>query len=243
VAAHDPGYVDEKWGNSTTNGTAGNDIESIVERSANFLVGYQDRAYAERYRERVGKAVNSEKELAPGRHEFSKAVARSYFKLLAYKDEYEVARLYTGKDFVESIDAQFEGEYRLEFNLAPPWLSKRDRRTGEIHKKTFGPWMLKIFNVLKKFKRLRGTSLDPFSYTSDRKLERQLIRGFEKDLEKLLTGLNQDNYQTATAIAELPMKIRGYGHVKLAAVENVRAIRDPLWESFDNPQAAALSPR
>jgi indolepyruvate ferredoxin oxidoreductase len=153
-----------------------------------------------------------------------------------------VARLYTGKDFVESIDAQFEGEYRLEFNLAPPWLSKRDRRTGEIHKKTFGPWMLKIFNVLKKFKRLRGTSLDPFSYTSDRKLERQLIRGFEKDLEKLLTGLNQDNYQTATAIAELPMKIRGYGHVKLAAVENVRAMRDPLWELFDNPQATAPSP-
>ena len=102
--------------------------------------------------------------------------------------------------------------------------------------------MLKLFNVLKKFKRLRGTLLDPFSYASDRKLERQLIRDFEKDLEKLLTGLNQDTYQTATAIAELPMKIRGYGHVKLAAVENVRTVRDPLWESFDNHQATAPSP-
>jgi indolepyruvate ferredoxin oxidoreductase len=158
----------------------------------------------------------------------SKAVARYYFKLLAYKDEYEVARLYSDGSFIRQLAAQFEGDYRLQFHLAPTWLSKPDARTGVIRKRQFGPWMLKAFGLLAKFKFLRGTPLDVFGYSAERKLELDLIDDYEQNLDYLLKELNADNYRTALALAELPEQIRGYGHVKEAAVAKSRASSQQL---------------
>jgi len=236
MAAHDPKYIEAQGNTKDVDDAPAKDIESILERRADFLSGYQSRKYAARYRRMIEKVIATENGATPGRRGFSKAVARSYFKLLAYKDEYEVARLFTEPRFMESIEAQFEGDFELEFNLAPTWLGKPDKSTGVVTKRKFGPWILKPFRVLKKFKWLRGTFVDPFGYAGDRILERRLIREYEKMLDQLLAGLDQDNYQTATAIAELPMQIRGYGHVKLASAEKARALQDQLWESFNDPE-------
>lgn len=235
LAAVDPGYVEEQISSPEDEVTPANDIETMVDRRAEFLVGYQGRGLANRYRKKVELALDREKLAAPGHQEFGAAVVRSYFKLLAYKDEYEVARLYSDPRFRQGIDTQFEGEYRLEFNLAPAWLGKPGSGTGETKKRTFGPWILVIFNVLKKMKWLRGTLLDPFAYASDRRLERRLIREYEYTLDQLIAGLDQNNYRAAIAIAELPMKIRGFGHVKLASEIQARSLQDQLWKEFNDP--------
>src|SRR5690606_27716057 len=184
-------------------------LEEIVADRMARLTAYQDVAYAQRYQalvERVRRADGADQAL-------SRAVARYYFKLLAYKDEYEVARLYSEPAFRQRLEAQFEGDYRLQFHLAPAWLAKRDRVTGEPRKREFGPWMLDVFGVLAKFRFLRGTPLDPFGYGHDRRVERQLITEYEKTLDELLARLKPTNYRTAVAIAALPEQIRGYGPV------------------------------
>jgi hypothetical protein len=152
----------------------------------------------------------------------SKAVARYYFKLLAYKDEYEVARLYSEPEFRQQLQAQFEGDYKLQFHLAPAWLAKRDAVTGEPRKRELGPWVLNLFGVLAKFRFLRGTPLDPFGYGHDRRVERQLISEYEKTVDELLAQLKPTNYRTAVAIAALPEQIRGYGPVKERSIAKAR---------------------
>jgi indolepyruvate ferredoxin oxidoreductase len=152
----------------------------------------------------------------------SRAVARNYAKLLAYKDEYEVARLYSDGRFIQQLEAQFQGDYRLEFHLAPSWLSKPDPVTGQPRKRRFGPWMLKAFGLLARFKVLRGTPLDLFGYSAERKLELQLIEDYQRSVDYLLKQLNAGNYRSAVALAELPEQIRGYGHVKEQSLVKVR---------------------
>ena len=166
-------------------------------------------------------------------------MARYYFKLLAYKDEYEVARLYTAPEFKQKLEAQFEGDYTLEFNLAPPLLSKTDPVTGEPRKKTFGPGMLRTFGWLAKMRFLRGTPLDVFGRTEERKLERQLIVEYEKTVDELLAGLTRDNHRFAVDIASIPEHIRGYGHVKQQPLADAKANEAALWQTFRNPTAAA----
>ncbi|MFL9811784.1 indolepyruvate ferredoxin oxidoreductase family protein [Stutzerimonas sp. VN223-3] len=194
-------------------------LEEIVNWRVDFLTQYQNAAYAKRYRamvERV-RAVDTADDLA-----LSKAVARYYFKLLAYKDEYEVARLYSEPEFREQLEAQFEGDYKLQFHLAPAWLAKRDSATGEPRKRELGPWVLNAFGVLAKLKFLRGTPLDPFGYGHDRRVERELINEYERNLDELLTQLKPTNYRTAVAIAALPEQIRGYGPVKERSIAKAR---------------------
>ncbi|WP_286784435.1 MULTISPECIES: indolepyruvate ferredoxin oxidoreductase family protein [Pseudomonas] len=189
--------------------------EVIVHRMA-LLRDYQNAAYAERYRALVERVRGVD----PGPQQaLTAAVARYYFKLLAYKDEYEVARLYSDETFRRQLEAQFEGDYRLQFHLAPSWLSRPDPRTGEPRKREFGPWMLGAFRVLARFKFLRGSVLDPFGHSAERRLERELIADYEADVDHLLGVLSEGNYRTAVAIAELPEQIRGYGHVKQRALE------------------------
>jgi indolepyruvate ferredoxin oxidoreductase len=142
------------------------------------------------------------------------AVARNLFKLMAYKDEYEVARLYSGSNFKRNLQSQFEGDYELRFNLAPPLFSKRDAATGHLIKQEFGPWIMKAFAVLAKFRFLRGTALDLFGYTAERKQERADIDEYRAMLEDLLPGLTRDNYASALELAKLTEKLRGFGHVK-----------------------------
>ena len=203
-----------------------------VERRVAFLSSYQSKRYARRYRALVEKMRAVETEKVPGQSALAEAVARYLFKLMAYKDEYEVARLYSDTGFVERVKAQFDGDLRFEFLLAPPILAKRNPATGEPKKMSFGPWILKLFAVLKTFKFLRGTPLDPFGYSDERRMERKLIADYRALLETIAAGLTPDNHQTAVALAALPEKIRGYGSVKERHLDVAKAEEANLREQF-----------
>ena len=191
-----------------------------IKANVDILTQYQNAAYAQRYLHMVEKIRHTEARLFPGQlPALTEAVAFNYFKLLAYKDEYEVARLYSNGDFTRQLQEQFEGDYRIEFHLAPSWLAKRDKHTGEPRKRSFGPWMLNAFGLLAKLKFLRGTGLDPFGRSLERRQERELIEAYVSDLELILHNLNAVNRHTALELARLPEKIRGYGHVKEAAMK------------------------
>jgi len=159
-------------------------------------------------------------------------VARYYAKLLAYKDEYEVARLHANGEFQRKIEAMFEGDYRVLYHLSPPLLARRDPLTGEPRKMKFGPWMGSVFKVLKHLKSLRGTALDVFGYTAERRTERALVREYEQTLERLLEGLSPQNHALAVQIASLPEEIRGYGHIKMKSVVTARKKRGELLARF-----------
>jgi indolepyruvate ferredoxin oxidoreductase len=150
----------------------------------------------------------------PGREELSEAVARYLFKLMAYKDEYEVARLYTDGSFAKQVAASFDGDLKLEFHLAPPLLAKHDPVTGRPRKMNFGAWMMGAFGFLARFKFLRGTPFDPFGYSSERRTERRLIEEYRAVVEEIVHALTAENHALAVAIASIPEKIRGFGPVK-----------------------------
>ena len=168
-------------------------------------------------------------------------MARGYAKLLAYKDEYEVARLYSDGSFEARLREEFEGDFRLEYNLAPPLLAGRDPETGRLHKRAYGAWMLRGFGLLAKLRGLRGTPFDVFGYTRERRLERQLAVDYERTLREVAAGLCTANLDVAVEIAELPREIRGYDSVKLASVERVRARQSELLRSFHSASEASLS--
>ena len=206
--------------------------ETVARRVA-FLTAYQSARYARRYQDWVEKVHAAEADKAPGQCALSEAVARYLFKLMAYKDEYEVARLYTDTSFVERVRNTFDGDnLRLEFHLAPPLLARRDPVTGEPKKMSFGPWMLKVFAVLAKFKFLRGTPLDPFGYTAERRTERRLISEYLSELGDILERLTPDNHEVAVALSSLPEKIRGFGHVKQRHLAAAKAEEAALREQF-----------
>jgi len=212
--------------------TLSQSFDEIVARREAFLTAYQSKRYARRYRKWVDKVRAAEGAKVPGQNALSEAVARYLFKLMAYKDEYEVARLYTDTSFFERVKGSFDGDLRFEFHLAPPLLAKKDPLTGEPKKMTFGPWMLKAFGVLAKFKVLRGTPLDIFGYSEERRTERKLIADYEALLEKLMAELTPDNHQTAVALASIPEKIRGYGPVKARHLTAAKAEEAGLREQF-----------
>jgi indolepyruvate ferredoxin oxidoreductase len=196
-------------------------LGELVERRAQLLTGYQNAAYAARYRALVERVRGVEQNRVGGT-KLAEAVARYYAKLLAYKDEYEVARLYATGEFMKKIEGMFEGDYRVSFHLAPPLLARPDPQTGEPRKTEFGPWMLRAFGVLAKLKFLRGTRLDVFGRTEERRMERALIGEYEQTVAALLEGLNQGNHALALEIASLPEHIRGFGHIKARSVEAAR---------------------
>ncbi len=212
-------------------------LDEVIEDRVARLIAYQNARYADRYRQLVGRVRARDSE--PGQR-LTEAVARYYFKLLAYKDEYEVARLYSDAAFGEALHAQFQGDFRLQFHLAPSWLSRTDPVTGEPRKRSFGPWMLNAFKLLAKLRVLRGTWLDPFARSEERKLEQALIEDYERSVGQLLESLDMGNYETALAIAELPEQIRGYGHVKEKAVERVRVQERQLQERLKAGQAVVV---
>jgi indolepyruvate ferredoxin oxidoreductase len=165
----------------------------------------------------------------------TEAVARYYYKLMAYKDEYEVARLYTDGQFMAQLRNTFEGDIKLKFNLAPPLFAQRDPVTGQLVKKEFGPWMMNAFQFLAQFKQLRGTPLDIFGYAAERRLERQLIKDYKKTVEDLLPALTAANYAIAAEIASIPEHIRGYGHVKEEHLVEARKKEAELLAKFLSP--------
>ena len=201
-------------------------LDDLVARRAAFLIDYQDAAYANRYRALVDKTRAAE---APfGSTRLAEAVARNYFKLLAIKDEYEVARLHADPAFHAKIATTFEGDYQLNFHLAPPLMAKADPATGRPLKRAYGPWMLTALRWLAKLKFLRGGAFDVFGKTAERRLERALVADYERDIADALTRLNSSNLDTAVALASLPEQIRGFGHIKRRAIEAARERRAAL---------------
>ncbi len=204
-----------------------------VERRAEFLTAYQNAAYARRYRNRVEKIRAAEAEKAPGQTGLAETVARYLFKLMAYKDEYEVARLYSETSFLSRVKSGFGGEnLRFEFHLAPPLLARVDSATGEPRKMSFGPWVLKVFAVLAKLRFLRGRFLDPFGYSHERRTERRLISDYERLLDDIIENLTPGNHQLAVALAAIPEKIRGFGPVKQRHLAAAKAEETALFERF-----------
>ena len=151
---------------------------------------------------------------------------------MAYKDEYEVARLYTDGAFQERLAASFEGDLRLTFHLAPPVLAGRDPVTGEPRKRAFGPWMWRVLGLVAKMRFLRGTPFDPFGHTAERRMERRLIDEYFETVEELVAGLRPENVALAVEIASVPEQIRGYGHVKQRNVAEAEAAKTALIERW-----------
>ncbi len=216
-------------------------FEETVQRRVQFLTAYQNAAYAERYRTLVDKAKAAEQSRAPGKSGFADAIARYLFKLMAYKDEYEVARLYTDGAFLKQVETEFDGDnLRFEFHLAPPILAKVDKATGVPRKMSFGPWMLPAFRLLAKFKFLRGTAVDPFGRTRERRTERKLIADYEAMLSEVLAKLTPENHHLAVGLAVIPEKIRGFGHVKQQHLATAEADEAALLEQFRAGSPALL---
>ncbi len=216
-------------------------FDDIVAFRATHLEGYQDRALADRYRAQVKRIADLEAGRTPGRTALAEAVARGYFKLLSYKDEYEVARLYTDGRFEKALGETFDGNLRLEFHLAPPLLSwwNKDKVTGHPRKISLGRWMLPVFRVLAKGKALRGSKLDIFGYTAERRLERRMIDDYEVMLAEIERQLKPETHLTAVALAGLPEEIKGFGHVKLVNYEKAKKKEAQLLDMLRNPKPAS----
>jgi indolepyruvate ferredoxin oxidoreductase len=241
LAAHDMRAVERIMGADTEAiPSRMQTLDGIVAYRAVQLTAYQDAALAERYRARVAAIAEAERAKAPGRAGLGEAVARGYHKLLAYKDEYEVARLFTEPAFKKAISEQFEARGRLQFHLAPPLLARRDKRTGEPRKMTFGAWMLPVFRLLAKCRRLRGTAWDLFGYTKERRLERQTITDYEKLLDEIAERLSPATHHTAVALASLPLEIRGFGHIKERNYKLAKARETALLAELRTPSPTLL---
>jgi indolepyruvate ferredoxin oxidoreductase len=222
LAAHDRAQVEALATDPREHTTVPQTLDAIIEHRAAILTEYQDAAYAQRYRDAVAAVAAAEKSRARGCTGLAEAVARNLFRLMAYKDEYEVARLYSDGTFAEKLQRQFEGELRLQFHLAPPLLA-RDPVTGEPRKRRFGPWMMPLFRILARQRRLRGTPFDPFGRTAERRMERRLIAEYETILGEIAAVLSPDNHALAIEIASLPEEMRGFGHIKQRNVERTKA--------------------
>ncbi len=208
-------------------------LDEVVSRRVAFLTEYQDAGYAKRYSDFVARVHAAERNVA-GTTDLTEAVARYAFKLMAYKDEYEVARLYTSGDFQKKLEQQFDGDYKLKFHLAPPLLAKKDAQ-GRLIKQEFGPWVFTAFKWMAKLRFLRGGAFDIFGKTEERKMERQLIVDYFATIEGLLGKLDRSNVGLAAEIAGIPEHIRGYGHVKEDHLHKAKAREAELLKEWDNP--------
>ena len=216
-------------------------LPDIVAKRVELLTAYQDAAYAERYRIFVNKVSAAEKAKAPGRQGLAEAVAKSLYKLMAYKDEYEVGRLYSDGEFLKKLGSQFEGDYRLTFHLAPPLFSDRDPTTGELKKKEYGAWVMPLFRLLASMKKLRGTRLDIFGYSEERRMERRLIGEYEATIDQVLATLGQDNHAMAVQIAAVPETMRGFGHIKEKNVLAAKAREASLLAAYTSPASNSVA--
>lgn len=239
LAAHDPSAVEKATQGRThaPDETRPETLEQIVEKRAEFLVGYQSKRYARRYRKFVDEVARRERDVTPGSDALARAVARYYFKLLAYKDEYEVGRLYSNGDFEKQIEAEFEGDYRLEFNVTtqflPGPLARRDSETGRAKKMAIPAPLLKpVFRAFAALRFLRGTPLDFVGWTKHRRLERGLIREYETTTRELLAKLTPEKHDLAVAIAAIPEEIRGYDTVREEHLHVARQKQETLVAEF-----------
>jgi indolepyruvate ferredoxin oxidoreductase len=204
-------------------------VDALVAKRVEFLTAYQNADYAKTYEAYVRKVERAESSL--GKTLLTQNVARYLFKLMAYKDEYEVARLHTDTAFLNQVNAMFEGDFKINYNLAPPMMSKKNEK-GELQKRQFGPWMLTGFKVLAKLKGLRGTALDVFGKTKERQMERALIGEYTAAMDTLLETLKASNHAVAVDVARIPELIKGFGHVKERNVKTARLQWAGLMKDF-----------
>ncbi|MCH7711278.1 MAG: 2-oxoacid:acceptor oxidoreductase family protein, partial [Proteobacteria bacterium] len=214
-------------------------LDEIVARRVDYLTAYQNATYARRYADFIDEVGEAEAGKAGGGSALAKAVAGSLFKLMAYKDEYEVARLFANGDFMAKIGKQFAGDFTLTFHLAPPLIARRDKITGHLKKRAFGPWMMRLYGPLAKLKFLRGTVFDPFGWSGERRMERRLIGEYRQTVRELLATLGPDNHLAAVEIAGLPEKIRGFGHVKRKNADLIEARQAAMMAAYRAGQPAA----
>ena len=239
-AAHDPQAVAALWqkagaGEQVIQFKKRDSLDDLIARRAEFLTGYQNADYADQYQLFVSRVRAAEASL--GKAALTEVVARNLFKLMAYKDEYEVARLHSDPAFHARLASQFEGDFKLKVHLAPPLIAKKNER-GELVKQPFGPFMFKVFKLLARFKGLRGTPLDVFGRTEERRTERALIGQYRADVEALMAGLNSTNHALALEIARLPEQIKGFGNVKERNLAAVLSRRDALLQQWRQPRSA-----
>ncbi|RWL22859.1 MAG: indolepyruvate ferredoxin oxidoreductase family protein [Mesorhizobium sp.] len=226
-AAHQPDFVRGlvvQPDTAAQNAAVAETLDDIIARRVAFLTGYQNAAYAKRYADRLAALRRAEASAVPGSTAVTEAAARNLFKLMAVKDEYEVARLYTDGSFAAELGKQFQSYYKLEFHLAPPIMGRRGN-DGKPRKSSFGPWMMKGFRLLAAMKGLRGTVFDVFCYSTERRMERQLLAQYEADLELVAGALAPGKVEAAAALASVPALIRGYGHVRQASAEKAAGER------------------
>ena len=232
-AAHDLKAVEAVIASAIRSETPRPDtLDEMIARRVEFLTGYQNAAYAQAYEGFVAQVRAKEQAVKPGSDALSKAVARYLFKLMAYKDEYEVARLYTDGSFERQVAAKFKGQYEIRHHLAPPLFARRDPETGHLQKQEFGPWIRQAMGVLAKLRFLRGTAFDPFGRTEERRSERRLIEDYKATVASLLGSLSGSNLALATEIAEVPEHIRGYGHVKERHLKEAKSREATLVEAY-----------
>jgi indolepyruvate ferredoxin oxidoreductase len=243
LAAHDQAAIERIAAPRTRSATAPTTLEEIVAYRADHLVKYQDEALASRYRTAVERMARLERERTPGRTGLAEAVARAYHKVLAYKDEYEVARLFTDGTFEALVAERFEGVRSIEFHLAPPLLARfwKDKVTGHPRKVRLGSWMLPVFRLLAKGKRLRGTDFDLFGRTEERRSERQAIADFEAHLSEIEARLTPATHATACALAGVPLEVKGFGHVKAASAKLAAERATGLLAELRAPTPARLA--
>jgi indolepyruvate ferredoxin oxidoreductase len=222
IAAADPGFVASQLKDPQQSVQGIDSLDEAVSRRAVFLASYQDDALANRYRELVDRVQSAETAISGG-EKLAQAVARAYFKTLAYKDEYEVARLFVESEFLSKVRNDFGQSARLRFHLAPPVLGGGVDSRGRPVKREFGSWVIPAFRLLTRFKGIRGSWLDPFGKTAERRMERALIGEFEAQLEVMLASLTADKVDLAVEIANEYLEIRGYGPVKEQAATDARA--------------------
>jgi indolepyruvate ferredoxin oxidoreductase len=218
-------------------------LPEVIARREEFLVGYQNRAYAERYRARLDRLAAVEQRVRPGSHALHEAVARNYFAVLAYKDEYEVARLHTESGFVESVKRNFGAAARMSFHFSPPLFARTDPATGRPKKYELGPWVMPLLRLIAKLRWLRGRKLDPFGMSADRRLERALLARYEALLDRIAAELDEARFELALELVRLPEQVRGYGPIKAAAATRAQAAEEQLWLRWAVAAVREAAPR
>ncbi|MEM7407703.1 MAG: indolepyruvate ferredoxin oxidoreductase family protein [Pseudomonadota bacterium] len=237
LAAHDPEACARLLADDADDDTPAPTLDQQIAERAEWLTDYQNAAYGARYRQLLDTVRAAEQRVAPGSQALTRAVTRYAYKVMAYKDEYEVARLYTDGTFEAALGDQFDAGYTLSFHLAPPLFAARDPSTGLPAKREYGPWILSVFRMLARLRGLRGTALDVFGMTAERRRERQVRDEYLALIERLCGDLTKENLATAVELAEVPERIRGFGHVKEAHLARADEIRKELTAKFDEARA------
>ena len=235
MAAHNLKYVEKESLPFITNIEIDHEnykLTEIIDDRIKILTNYQNKNYADKYKNIINKTISVEKKINKESEILSTAVAKYLHKLMSYKDEYEVARLYSDGQFKEKINNTFEGKLKIKFHLAPPLFAPKNPNTGKLKKITIGSWIMTAFKILTKFKFLRGSIFDPFGKTKERKMERYLIEQYINDINKILNELNKDKLFIATQIASVPEIIRGYGHIKEENIIKAQEKRKQLLENW-----------